>query len=327
MKRHCAFLLCINLLLALCGCGAASSPSATSEATTSEPPAFIASREALEGKKVIFVGNSRTYYGKCVLEKGQSVFSLADRANDQGYFYQICKANGVNVSVTNFTFGNHNPSDFYSGSCAANRGHDGYNHLADLTDRNYDYVVFQGPQKVYPDALSECQKLMDLFLEGNPNTKFVILVHDAVHSGDFNWRSSIKDLENAGVLVVDWGALVNDLINGTVQIPGGTQTCDKFSFIVHKSEADGYHPNVLTGYITAQMLYCALTGESAQGMDYSFWNDIQVRPEFDQNAYMAKYYAYDSNTNFADIFASEADMAGIQQLIDQYLEEKSYRNY
>jgi hypothetical protein len=84
---------------------------------------------------------------------------------------------------------------------------------------------------------------------------------------------------------------------------------------------------VLAGYITAQMLYCALTGESAQGMDYSFWNDVQVHPSFDQTAYMAKYYDYDPNTNFADIFASEADMAGIQTLIDQYLAEKAYRNY
>ena len=29
----------------------------------------------------------------------------------------------------------------------------------------------------------------------------------------------------------------------------------------------------------------------------------------------------------AEVFASEADMAGIQQLIDQYLAEKAYRNY
>ena len=45
----------------------------------------------LDGKKVIFIGNSHTYYGKTVLEKKQSVLTQAARSNDQGYFYQICK--------------------------------------------------------------------------------------------------------------------------------------------------------------------------------------------------------------------------------------------
>ena len=83
----------------------------------------------LDGKKFIFIGNSYTYYGKCVLDKGQSVYSQSSRVNDQGLFYQICKANGIDVNVTNFTFGGHTLEDHYSGCCNADRGHDGLEHL------------------------------------------------------------------------------------------------------------------------------------------------------------------------------------------------------
>lgn len=286
------------------------------------------------GKKVIFLGNSRTYYGKCVLEKGQTVYSQEERSNDQGYFYQICKANGVDVNVTNYTFGGHSLVDFYSEDCQADRGHNGHNHLADITDWNYDYVILQDGSRSnngFTSALEQCQKLMELFRAGNPNTKFVYLVHNVVHSDSYVWRSTIKELEDAGILVVDWGELVDDLINGVATIPNGTQTCSKYSFIVNKSETDGHHPNVLTGYITAQMLYCALTEESAVGQDYSFWNDPKANAAFDMEAYKETYYAYDatvdSGTNFEAIFGSSADMVGLQQLMDQYFAAKGYRDY
>ena len=41
-----------------------------------------------------------------------------------------------------------------------------------------------------------------------------------------------------------------------------------------------------------------------------------------------KYYTYgDKTTNYADVFASEKEMASIQAAIDKFLEEKAYRNY
>ena len=36
----------------------------------------------------------------------------------------------------------------------------------------------------------------------------------------------------------------------------------------------------------------------------------------------AKQYLFDTHTNFIEIFQSEADMKGLQQLVDRYLEEK-----
>lgn len=302
---------------------------ATEETVSIAPLEPLTGKEALQGKKVIFIGNSFTYYGKCVLEKGQSVWGLENRVNDQGYFYQICKANGVDVSVTNFTFGGHQLSDFYSGSCAAGRGHDGLNHLEYLNDRNYDYVVLQqgsGGKDVL-DILEECKPLMRLFREGNPNTRFVFLVHHWAHIADHSYLVNVKTLEEAGFIVVDWGKLVADVIDGTTAVPGATQTYDNSSFIISKSLEDGFHENMLAGYITAQMTFCAITGESAVGQDYSFCGNPEVHKSFDFEVFKAKQYLFKTETNFIEIFDSESDMRGLQELMDKYLSEKAYRNY
>ena len=49
-------------------------------------------------KKIAFVGNSFTFFGKCVDVK-------AFDGVDNGYFYQLAKAFGDDVTVTNFTWG------------------------------------------------------------------------------------------------------------------------------------------------------------------------------------------------------------------------------
>lgn len=280
---------------------------------------------------ILFFGNSLTYYGKCLIKQEQTVHSLEKRKNDQGYFYQICKNNGIEASVTNFCFGGHKLEDFYSHSCQADRGHDGLDHLAYLTDRNYDYVVLQESTRgeVGEDILAECQPLMDMFLEVNPETKFVFLVTHRVHCTDlYPWRTNIKDLEEAGIIVVDWGGLVYDVMQGNVEVPGATQSYNQNSLVIRKSEDDGLHQNMLAGYITAQMLYCAITGESAVGQDYSFCGDTSVNKAFDFEKFLKEEYSYDSATsNFIEIFNSPSDMLGLQMLMDQYLAEKTWLNY
>ena len=339
MKRFFAlFLIMVICAAMLPGCGSETTPSQSTETTeTTQPTEYVpVGKEGLQGKKIIFFGNSYTYYGKCVLTKGQDVYSQQERMHDEGYFYQICKANGIDVNVTNFTFGVHYLKDFHPTGCAANRGHDGLNHLDYIQDYNYDFVVLQtgsGPLN-YPDLLAECEPIMKPFREANPNVKFIFLANHidyllnrtTQYKDGYVWRADIAKLEQAGILVVDWGSLVWDLMNGDAKVPGATQEYGISSFIISQAPDDGHHQNMLTGYITALMTYCAITGESAQGQPWSFTD----HPQFTTDAitkYRLKYYTYQPETNFDAILNSEADMKGIQQLIDQYLAAKTYLNY
>ena len=107
--------------------------------------------------------------------------------------------------------------------------------------------------------------------------------------------------------------------------PGAEQTYTKNSFIVAQSASDGYHQNVLAGYITAVSAFCKITGEKAVDQVYDFGDDHSILGDAALASYMAKYYkadsgnTYDYSTNFIDILNSDADMQGIQQLIDQYM--------
>ena len=329
MKRLLSCMLILVLVLGmLSGCGQRAQTPEDTETTAGTEP-VLEGKAKLQGKKVIFIGNSFTYYGRCVFEKAQSEYGLEKRVNDMGYFHRICQENGVEVSVTNFTFGGHTLKDFYSGDCQADRGHNGLNHLDYLTDRNYDYVILQNGSNSAsaPEILDECKPLMELFRKENPNVQFVFLVQHRVHSMPYQWRGSIKGLEEAGFIVVDWGAVVNDIITGAATVPGATESYDQNSFIISKSESDGFHPNMLTGYITALMTYCAITGEKAEGQVYDFGeNDILFGTNA-LSAFRGKQYTYNRITNFDKILRTEADMRGIQKLIDQYLAEKAYRNY
>jgi len=333
MKKITVWLLLMALLLTVFSGCAKEQPGETTPTSTTATTAAATEPKGehmLNGKRVIFIGNSYTYYGKAVMEKARGVLTQEERSNDQGYFYQLCKANGAEVAVTNWTFGGHSFGDLFE-VCAADRGCDGVDHKSYLTDRAFDYVFLQdgsGSSELDSSAfLERCGTVMAIFREANPNVKFVYLVHHSVHNNSYKWRSALKGLEEMGVTVVDWGALVCDLIQEKVEVPGGEQQYFKNTFIVSKSKDDGFHPNMFTGYLTALFAYCAITGESAVGQTYAFCNDTSISSKFNFESYKSQYYTYDTFTNFTDVFASEADMNGLQQLVDQYLAEKAYRNY
>ena len=283
--------------------------------------------KALDGKKVIFFGNSHLYYGRTVLDKGQSA-TIEDRVDDQGLFYQFCKANGINVSVTNYTFGEHELADFYSGSCAAGKGHDGYNHLEDIGNFDYDYVILQqGTKDPENDLVGDVQKMKDLFTAANPDVQVIFLVHQRAYTNDYAWLTKVKELESIGVTVVDWGGMLDGIVNSEITIPGAKQTYDQSSFIISKSASDGYHPNLLTGYITTLMTYCAITGEKAEGQHYYLGADCPIIGNTALANYRSTYYTYNTETNFDTVLRSGTEMTAIQKLIDQYMAAKSYRDY
>jgi hypothetical protein len=307
-KRSLALLLVSCCLIAICSC------SNNTESIQEKNP-------TLDGKKVIFIGDSFLFSGKAVLtNKG---ITQEERRGDVGYFYQICKANGMNVEVTNFTYGGTGLSTIYS------------TYYPVLLDKNYDYVVFSGGRasnNTYEALSNTLDKYMADFRAANPKVKFLYLVTSGAHNIAveetfcIDILNNLDKLEEKGITVVDWGKLVADIARGKVTVPGGTVSYNNHTFVKNKSYTDGFHPNQLAGYITAQMVFCAITGKSAVGQDYSFWNDKTLHEQFDAEKFVSNSYLL-GPTNYPEVFASTADMKGIQQLMDQYLAEKAYRNY
>ncbi len=303
MKRILSVLLMVLLLLTMLGsCGKKGDA------------------KVLDGKKVIFIGNSFTYYGKTVLEKAQTKLTQEERQNDHGFFYQICKENGVEVEVTNWTFGGHTLEDLFGGNCKADRGCDGVDHASYLKDCSYDYVVIQEGSG-YKESYEWVKKVMVFFREKNPRAKFVFLEHSNAYFNDYPRLGMLDELKEQGVTVVNWGKLVEDVINGDAKVPGATQEYDKNTFIVSRTAKDGYHPNMLTGYITTMMTFSAITGLKVEGQPYAFCDDETINGAFNFVKFESKFYAY-SPSNFYTIYLSDPDMKGLQQLMDQYLEEK-----
>lgn len=271
----------------------------------------------LNGKRIIFIGDSFIYYGQAVLDGSLS------RYNDRGYFYQLCKRLGAEVSVTNWTYGGTPISYTYE------------NYMGTLTDRFYDYVVISGGRKSESRAEEYFRVLgayMATFRAVNPHVRFFYLVSSGAHnisvkeSFPVEILNSLAAFERMGFTVVDWGKLVADIIRGNVAVPNAEKTYTKNTFVVHRSELDGYHPNQLSGYLTALMTYCAITGASAVGMPHDFWNDTAADPRFDPAAFISTYYTHGA-TNYPEIFSSPADMHGLQILIDRYLAQKEFRDY
>ncbi|MBE6596633.1 MAG: hypothetical protein E7641_03085 [Ruminococcaceae bacterium] len=281
---------------------------------------------SLDGKRVIFIGNSHTYYGKTVISKKSTEQSA--RINDKGMFYHLCRLNDMEVSVTNWTFASHNLSDtFAKGTCTKCDGN--VNHRNDLTDKNYDYVIIQeGSASSTPEYFKAIFKqVYEFFKEANPDVKFILTLSTRAVENSYQWLPAVDELkESHGLIVADLGNMVWDIVGGKEQVPGATLSYNKNSFIICKSASDGYHPNLLTGYLTSLFIFSAITGESAVGQPYSFAIDASVNSGFNPTSFKSSYYTYQNpTTNFDLILKSEADMKGLQQLVDKYLESQNVK--
>ena len=141
----------------------------------------------------------------------------------------------------------------------------------------------------------------------------------ATYFRNFKWKGELQAAADAGITVVNWGGMLDDIVNKVVEVPGGTQQYFQQSFVVSRTENDGHHQNLLAGYFTALMTYCAITGDSAVGQPYGFADDPSIHPNFDMEKFQKENYVYETFTNFVDIYRSEADMLGLQQLTDEYI--------
>ena len=330
MKKKILSLLCVLafLLTLFAGCGSqpaepGQTTDSTPETTSSTLPVWETGKEALQGKRIIFLGNSYTFCGMNVMTKQNTVLTQDKRTNDQGFFHHLCKANGIDVEVTNWSFGSHSITDLFNGECEAERECKGEFHEYYLKDRYFDYVVIQcNAETSYTgDFLLLLKDCMDFFRAANPDVKFLMHVPHMAYEKEFNWTDDLKELTDAGFKIANWGELIYDVLEGKTTVPDATQDYSFHSFVIHWSETDGFHQNILAGYLTSLMVYCAITGESAVGQPWEFTNDSSLNPSFSWEKKKAEHYSYDPNTNFIEIFQSEADMHGLQELADQYLEK------
>ena len=318
MKKLIAMMLILCMCAALLvGCGG--NETLQTQPTETEPtPAWSSGPEALQGKKIIFIGNSYTFWGQTVIVKGTGILSQEERNNDQGYFYQLCQAKGIDVSVTNWTFGGHDITAMFDGPC--DKGDDkclGQYHENFLADRYYDYVCIQPyrEQQYAGDIIAHLKYTMDLFRKANPNVCFLLLVPHMAAERNYAWVKDIDALKDENVRICNWGGMLNDICQGNTPVPGATLPYLRSSFV---NSLDDHHENLLAGYLTTLFVYCTITGEAAEGQPYDFCDNKELNPLFDLEAFRTKNYP-DGATNFVEIFRSEVDMAGLQQLVDAYM--------
>ena len=296
-----------------------------------------AKADMLKDKRILMVGCSYTYYGNVVIDINRLIGDIEQRRNDPGYFYQFCKLQGAEVNVTNWCYGGHGYYNIFNEKCEADRVCKGVNHLANLTDYNYDYVVLQDigwSEDKYPgdEAYVEYVKnLMQKFKNANPDVKFLYSFQPAIifqgDSGRYFWRDMIRPLEEEGLIVADWGTLIYDIWTGAAKVPNSKYTYNKESFIVSNSKEDGYHQNMLAGYLTALMLYCTITGETAVGQPFEFASDGDLHTLFNTAYYKYEHYKYIKETNFDLIMKDAEEMRNIQILADEYVRTQQYTKY
>ena len=270
-----------------------------------------AGESSLDGKKIMFAGNSLTYYGEIVINDNGSP------TNKKGIFEKIAEFFGDKVTVTNFTYGSAGFTDgrdkaSTDGIPSSYKDYGLYQLMLELHPNHYnnqngaamdsfydqDIVVFQQRGASISSSYDQVMQLAALFPE---DTQFAVIIthYDTKNTST---SSALKKTLADGWKVIPAGDLVTDLWNGKIANTEFKYT--KNDFVITK---DNVHPNYLTGYVKALMTYCTLTSRSAVGADYSFVNRS------------TSYYANANETQFEEVLASSTEMLRIQELIDSYI--------
>ena len=263
---------------------------------------------SFDKKRVAFIGNSFTFFGKCV---NVNTFD----GEDDGYFYQLVRSLGENVTVTNFTWGG--ASFLHKGDGFAERSL--YEKLKELHPAYYnnpqglplddfyrqDAVILQQSGDRIEQTYDDAKLIMDLFL---PEARFgfYITTYDAFHEFEPSFEAASK-IRNAGGVYIPLGHLINDIIKGKLSDSLALEY-DKNSFIVCR-EHDKFHPNTLTGYLTALCVYCAFSGNNAKDVDSSFVEK------------MGKEFYSLGDTNHGQIISDKNEMRALAFLAYEYCEK------
>ncbi len=226
--------------------------------------------DSFDKKRIAFIGNSFTFFGGCV---NVNTFD----STDDGYFYLLARAFGDDVTVTNFTWGG--ASFLHKGDGVADRAL--YDKLKTLHPAYYnnpqgvevedfyrqDVVVLQQSGDSIAQTYEDARLIIELF---PPETKFgfYITTYDAFHSFEPSFEAAKKIRDNGGAYI-PLGHLVSDIINGRAEKFDGKLEYSKNSFVVCRKH-DTFHPNTLTGYLTALCTYCAFTQKDISEAEHYF---------------------------------------------------------
>lgn len=263
--------------------------------------------KSFDKKRIAFVGNSFTFYGKCV---NVNAFD----GLDDGYFYQLAKSLGDDVTVTNFTWGG--ASFWHKGSGFAQRMlyekmkelHPAYyNNPEGLPVEDFyrqDAVVLQQSGDRIKETYEDARLIMSLFA---PETVFgfYITTYDAFHDFEPSFEAAERIRDGGGVYI-PLGHMVNDIIKGNATVKDSEFEYNKNSFIVCK-EGDGFHPNTLTGYLTALTVYYAFTERDITDAAYDFACGLDKE----------KHYTL-GETNHGEILCSDKELRSLKEQVMLY---------
>lgn len=263
--------------------------------------------KSFDKKRIAFVGNSFTFYGKCV---NVNAFD----GLDDGYFYQIARSLGDDVTVTNFTWGG--ASFWHKGSGFAQRMlyekmkelHPAYyNNPEGLPVEDFyrqDAVVLQQSGDRIKETYEDARLIMSLFA---PETVFgfYITTYDAFHDFEPSFEAAERIRDGGGVYI-PLGHMVNDIIKGNATVKDSEFEYNKNSFIVCK-EGDGFHPNTLTGYLTALTVYYAFTERDITDAAYDFACGLDKE----------KHYTL-GETNHGEILCSDKELRSLKEQVMLY---------
>ena len=263
---------------------------------------------SLDGAKVMFIGNSFTYYGNCTATRNEI------NPNDNGYFRQVARAMGDNVTVTSVTYGGAvlQPSTSSSKKCLYDvliKAHPNHYGTDGEMDEFYaqDVVIIQQAGENPSNNEPATRRIMALF---PPETQFCFLIHhhnvQKNHTYVLNTAKKLK--EEGRAIYLPAGHLIHEVWTGKMKVPGGTLKYNQDSFCVNQDN-DRHHPNFLNGYLTALTVYYAVTGRSIAECPHDFVSTG------------LQYYKNGATSNYPEILASAADMAGLKQLVEQYVDQ------
>ena len=278
----------------------------------------------VNNKKAIFIGNSFIYWGGCVtfIKNHEINEPIRAAGGDKGYFNEVCKANGINMDVYNYTYGGQNLDWIYENKLK--------NKEKEFLD-SIDYVFISEAGQNQSTFTATVDKVASLFPKAE---EIIYLAHENTFSSNATHIiDALPKLSQKGIKVVAWGDLVRDIYTGEIAVPGATLEYNKNSFVknstgIMSDEAavvrtnntgDSFHQNPLAGYITAQMCFSAITGSLCEGQKYDFCWDKTIAPQYDFDNFVKHQYNNGQTTNFVEIFNSESDMLGIQKLMDEYM--------